>query len=78
MNMSYKIQLTYMTFFIRILIYGVIKVFYLFFKDLFVYFRERESMVGRGRGRGREKESQKDSLLSVEPNMGLDPTTLRS
>ena len=30
-----------------------------------------------GRGRGREKESQADSLLTTEPNMGLDLMTLR-
>jgi len=32
----------------------------------------------RDRGKGREKESQIDSVLRVEPHMGLDPTTLRS
>lgn len=30
------------------------------------------------RGRGREKESPADSVLSLEPDTGLDLTTLRS
>ena len=33
--------------------------------------------MGR-RGRGRGKESQADSTLSMEPDTGLDPRTLRS
>ena len=39
--------------------------------------RERESM-SQGREEERERESQADSPLSAEPNVGLDPTTLRS
>ena len=42
--------------------------FIYFFKDLFMYFRGE-------RQRGRGKESPSDSLLSVEPSVGLDPTT---
>ena len=43
-----------------------------------VYFeRERESKhkQGRRRERGRERESQAVSMLSMEPNTGLSPTT---
>ena len=37
------------------------------------------AVVGRGNGRWRGKrESQADFLLSVEPDMGLDPKTMRS
>ena len=47
-----------------------------FKKDLFNFFeREREQVRGGSEG---ERESQADSLLSVEPNIGLDPMTLRS
>ena len=46
-----------------------------FFKDLFIYLRERESMSRRGE---RETESQADSALSTEPDVGLDLMTLRS
>lgn len=36
-------------------------------------------MGGSGRGRGRrERKFQADSSLSMEPDAGLDPTTLRS
>ena len=31
-----------------------------------------------GAEREREKESEADSMLSVKPNMGLDPMSLRS
>jgi len=31
-----------------------------------------------GRGRGRERESQADSMLSMEPDEGLNLMTLRS
>ena len=44
-----------------------------FFKD-FIYVFERESAAGRG---GEEKESEADSALSAEPDVGLDPMTLR-
>ena len=52
---------------------------YSFFKDLLIYFeRERERTSRRGRSRGRERESQADSMLSMEPEAGLDPRILRS
>lgn len=38
-----------------------------------VYFRAR---VSRARGRGRRGEGPKQTPLSAEPRMGLDPTTL--
>jgi len=45
----------------------------LFFKDLFIYLRERESERGRGQ---RERENlEADSLLSTESDVGLDPST---
>ena len=47
----------------------------LYFKDLFIYLIEGACM---SKGRERERESQVDSLLSVEPDEGLDLTTLRS
>ena len=50
------------------------------FKSLLFLEREGESACAQGggaEGEG-ERESQAESLLSVEPNMGLDPTTLRS
>ena len=34
--------------------------------------------MGGGAEGKRERESQADSVLSVEPNTGLDPMTLRS
>ena len=43
--------------------------------------REHAQECSGGRGEGRaegERESQADSLLSREPNMGLNPKTLRS
>ena len=45
-----------------------------FLKDLFIY----ELREIKEKGRGRERESQADSPLSVEPDMRLDLTTLRS
>ena len=42
----------------------------MFFKDLFILEKERES--GSGGQRTRERESQADSPLSVEPDGGLD------
>jgi len=48
-----------------------------FFEHLFILETERAGVwVIAGRGRGRE--SQADSLLSTEPDRGLNPTTLRS
>ena len=41
-----------------------------------MYLRERKSTSRRGRSREREREA--DSFLSREPNVGLDPRTLRS
>jgi len=38
---------------------------------------ERES-ASRGRGRERGRETQADSLLSMEPDAGLNSRTLRS
>ena len=49
---------------------------FFFFNDLFTYLRERERERFKG-GREGERESQADSLLSMEPHVGLDPTTLR-
>lgn len=54
--------------------------------DRSIYLSEREHVhvlthtsMGGGRSKGRgERETQADSLLSVEPNVGLDLVTLRS
>lgn len=51
--------------------YRFLEFIYLF-KDVFIYFREREGGGPEGQG---ERESQTDSLLSVEPYIGLDPMT---
>ena len=51
----------------------------LFIFKKFIYLRDRECgcmSVRRSRGRGREK--LKQTVLSAEPNMGLQPKTLRS
>lgn len=51
-----------------------------FFKDLFVYFREREKENASGgvaEGVG-EIDCQADSMLRAEPNSGLALPTLRS
>ena len=50
-------------------------IFYFFKIYLLIWEREREN-EGRGRGKGRE--SPADSLLSTEPDSGLDPTALKS
>ena len=53
--------------------------FLLKFLKHYLYFREREKeSIGRGEGqREMERESEADSLLSVEPDARLSPTTLR-
>ena len=49
---------------------------FLFFK-IYLFERERErERMGRG-NRGRGRESQAGSLVSIEPDMGLHPRTLR-
>jgi len=47
------------------------------FEDLFIYFREKKQRAGAGGGAQEEgqRESQADSVLSAEPDLGLDPTT---
>lgn len=45
------------------------KLVFFFFENLFIYFRETENTSGRGRGR----ENPKLTLLSTEPDTGLDP-----
>ena len=52
---------------------GDTEIFFFFFKG-FIYFRERENAWGWEE----QKEREKHSLLSVEPDEGLDLTTLRS
>ena len=44
------------------------------FKIKKVIILERESAQAGERGRGRERESQAVSMLSAEPDLGLDPT----
>jgi len=46
-----------------------------FFKDFIYYFRERAGGGEEGEG---QRESQADSMLSGEPDTGLNLTTLRS
>ena len=46
----------------------------MFFFFKIIYFRESMS---RGRSRGRGRETQADCLLSVKPNVGLNPRTPR-
>ena len=52
-------------------------IFLFFFKDPFTCFRGRESMQAKGRGRGtvRERGRNAHSVLSIEPEVGLHPTT---
>ena len=54
-----------------------IYIYIIFFKDFFLYSREkggdRAQVGGRAEGKG---ESQADSKLSAVPNVGLSPTTL--
>lgn len=40
--------------------------------------REREWLLGEGRQGGVEREREADSMLSTQPNVGLNSTTLRS
>ena len=43
-------------------------------KFIFIYFeRQLDSKQGRGRERDRERESQADFVVSIEPDVGLDP-----
>lgn len=60
---------------------------FFFFLDLFIYLRERNAYVGEGQReqeraseheQGKGAKGEADSPLSGEPNMGLDPRTLRS
>ena len=44
----------------------------------FSFFFEGEREQGRGTEVERERGSQAGSTISTEPNMGLDPTILRS
>jgi len=48
---------------------------FFFFRKIYLLF-EKERVPGRG-GEGKERESEADSMLSAEPNAGLDPTTPR-
>lgn len=64
--------------------YGTVNVFSLLYEFiLFIYIfvrergREQASMAGKAEGE-EERESQADSMLSTEPDLGLDLTTLRS
>ena len=55
-----------------------IYIYIIFFKDFFLYSREKGGDRAQVGGEEGERESQADSLLSVEPDSGLDPTTTRS
>ena len=48
---------------------------FFFLKILFIYLTDRDH---RYAGRQREREEEAGSLLSREPDAGLDPRTLRS
>ena len=50
----------------------------LFFKDFIYLFDRERSQVDGEAGREREREREAGSLLSREPDVGLDPRTLRS
>ena len=59
------------------IIFNQISIINFFLKILFIYLTERErSQVGREAGREREEEA--GSLPNREPDVGLDPRTLRS
>ena len=49
-------------------------------KNFFFLILEKERVSEQGRGAEGEKvrDSQTGSMLSAEPDMGLDPTTMRS
>lgn len=49
--------------------------FVLFLRLSYLRERERESKTGGGK---RERDSRRDSVLGVEPDARLDPTTMRS
>ena len=57
--------------------WGIIRGFCFVLKFLFIYSRETESAYEGRKGKG-EKESQADSILSMEPHVGLDLMMLRS
>lgn len=63
-----------------LLLSKILEVFFYVFKDVIYLFREHVHVgVSRGRGRGRgRRESPADSVLCMEPDVGLDRTTLRS
>ena len=48
------------------------------FKIIFIYLRESEHKRGVGGEQQAEGEKETDSLLSREPDVGLNPRTLRS
>ena len=48
----------------------------IFLKDFIYLFDRQRSQVGREAGR--EREGEADSLLTREPDVGLDPSTLGS
>lgn len=50
----------------------------LYFYNIYLFGGEREQEQEGERGRERERESQVDSMLSGEPDLGLDLTTLKS
>ena len=45
---------------------------------IYLFILERDKKRASQGGRAGEKESQADSMLSTEPDTGLDPRTLRS
>ena len=47
-------------------------------KKIYLFISERESEHKWERQRARERESQTDSMLSVEPDVGLSLMTMRS
>ena len=57
---------------------SIYTVLFCFFLTIYLFKRKRERGRTKGRGRGRGRKSQADSLLSLEPDKGLDLMTLRS
>ena len=51
---------------------------YIFWKDLFIYIREREHEQGVGQRKKEKENSEADSPLSMKPDPGFDPRTPRS